>query len=119
LVFNYDDKQYLTLNSCNILIPEIKDLDIKYILAILNSGIAQFYFSKTFNSTKVLRSHIESIPIPPADKNKQKEIINIVNILLHSENPEKTSLYKNLDKIIAKLYNLTEKEYDTICNALN
>lgn len=116
LVFSYDNEQHLTLNSCNILIPKINNYNIKYILAILNSKTAQFYFSKTFNSTKVLRSHIESIPIPKADKQTQESIIKAVNKLLKSDFPEKTETYKKLDKTIAKLYKLTDKEYNTIQN---
>lgn len=35
-VFAYDDKQLLSLNSCNILIPHVSGIDMKYILAVLN-----------------------------------------------------------------------------------
>lgn len=86
LVFAYDDKQTLTLNSCNILIPNIKGLDIKYILAILNSDVAQFYFEKKFNSVKVLRSHLEQIPIPYVDNQLQKPIIDLVNKIMSQNN---------------------------------
>ena len=61
LVFAYDDRQTLSLNSCNVVIPEIEGLEMKYVLAVLNSRVAQFYFEKSFQSVKVLRSHIEHI----------------------------------------------------------
>lgn len=82
LVFAYDDKQTLTLNSCNILIPQIEGLNIKYILGVLNSDIVQFYFDKKFNSVKVLRSHLEQIPIPFVDYAHQKPIIELVDKIL-------------------------------------
>lgn len=63
LVFAYDDRQTLSLNSCNLVIPKIEGLSVKYILAILNSRIAQYYFRKTFHSVKVLRSHIEPMSL--------------------------------------------------------
>ena len=101
LVFAYDDKQTLTLNSCNILIPNIKGLDIKYILAILNSDIAQFYFEKKFNSVKVLRSHLEQIPIPYVDNQLQKPIIDLVNKIMSQNN---NNLITELNLKIRDLY---------------
>ena len=101
LVFAYDDKQTLTLNSCNILIPKIKGLDIKYILAILNSDIAQFYFEKKFNSVKVLRSHLEQIPIPYVDNKIQKPIIDLVNKIMSQNN---NNLITELNLKIRDLY---------------
>lgn len=101
LVFAYDDKQTLTLNSCNILIPNIKGLDIKYILAILNSDIAQFYFEKKFNSVKVLRSHLEQIPIPYVDNQLQKPIIDLVNKIMSQKN---NNLITELNLKIRDLY---------------
>ena len=47
---------------------------MKYIMAILNSRVAQFYFKKRFNSVKVLRSHIEQIPIPFVVKGNRKKL---------------------------------------------
>ncbi|MCK4745078.1 N-6 DNA methylase, partial [Candidatus Parcubacteria bacterium] len=42
LVFAYDDKQKLTLNSANIVIPKIPDYPIKIIAALFNSSLYQF-----------------------------------------------------------------------------
>lgn len=102
LVFAYDNQQRLSLNSCNILIPKIDGYDIKYIMAVLNSSVAQFIFNKMYNSIKVLRSHIENIPIPKCEN--QSEIISLVDKLI--ENPHDTGVYKVLDKKINKLYGL-------------
>ena len=57
-VFAYDNCQTLSLNSCNILIPQIEGMDIKYVLAVLNSRVSAFFINKKFNSVKLLRSHI-------------------------------------------------------------
>lgn len=111
LVFAYDNSQTLSLNSCNILIPEVENVDIKYVMAILNSRIAQFIFEKTYNSVKVLRSHIESIPIPLCDKNIQAEIAKITDEISGADNSD---LYEILESKIAKLYNITSKEYNII-----
>jgi hypothetical protein len=115
LVFAYDNNKTLSLNSCNILIPTFKDLKIKYVMAILNSSIAQFIFEKKFNSIKVLRSHIETIPIPTCSKSQQKQIIELVDKILICENPEEfNNLYQTLDLIISNRYCLTNEEYKII-----
>lgn len=112
LIFAYDNQQTLSLNSCNILIPTFGDLDIKYIMAVLNSSVSQFIFQKKFNSIKVLRSHLENIPIPKCDKKQQQQIINKVNkILESSDNANVQKLFEELDWMISKLYNLSYDEY--------
>ncbi len=119
LVFAYDDKQTLSLNSCNILIPEIDGLSMKYVLAILNSRIAQFYFKKQFNSVKVLRSHIEQIPIAFIEKETQERIIEIVDSILEASDSDAiVKLYENLDMKIAGLYGLGIDEYQIIKSSM-
>lgn len=116
-VFAYDNQQTLSLNSCNIIIPEFDDIDIKYILAILNSSVAGFFISKKFNSVKLLRSHIEQIPIPVVSADVQADIIKKVDRIMNStENI--SDLYENLDNDIMSLYRLTEKQIATIKSTL-
>lgn len=115
LVFAYDNQQTLSLNSCNILIPRIKELQIKYILAVLNSRTAQFYFKKRFRSVKVLRSHIEQIPIPSASKLQQDNIIRMVDDIMKVSDPNRlAALYEEIDQEIFILYGLSEKEQQII-----
>ena len=116
LAFACDWNGVLSLNSCNIIVPHIKELDIRYIMAVLNSRIVQFFFDKYFNSVKILRSHLEEIPIPLADKSVQNEIISYAEQLaVPAENAD--LLYEKTDKKIAALYGLDETEYQTIVAA--
>ncbi|WP_202108715.1 TaqI-like C-terminal specificity domain-containing protein [Succinivibrio dextrinosolvens] len=118
LVFAYDDKQTLSLNSSNIVIPQIEGLSIKYILSILNSSIAQFIYDKRFNSVKVLRAHIESIPIPMISYEEQKPFINLVEEIMACKDKTKVeTLYRNLDAIIFSLFNLDESQKALILDA--
>jgi predicted RNA methylase len=117
LVFAYDNKKTLSLNSTNILIPRIESLDIKYITAVLNSSVAQFYFEKNFGSIKVLKSHIERIPIPFVDEDVQEKIIAGVDEII-SEKDKDGRLYEKLDSEVARLYGITDSEFDIIKNAL-
>lgn len=68
LVFALDTKQRLTLNSANILIPAEGFYPVKVILALFNSPLYQFIFQKKFSSIKVLRTHLEELPLPLWDK---------------------------------------------------
>ncbi len=116
-VFTYDDKQTLSLNSCNILIPQIEGMEIKYILAVLNSSVAAFFISKKFNSVKLLRSHIEALPIPMISLSRQREIIENVDSILDS--PTNISeKYAEIDEAILDIYQLTSLQRETIRNAL-
>lgn len=119
LVFAYDNAQTLSLNSCNIVIPKIDGIDIRYIMAILNSRVAQFIFSKQFQSVKVLRSHIEQIPIPVIDKEQQQSIITEIDTIAR-ENESQLILHKYnvLDRKIASLFSLDDSDYATIKKAL-
>ena len=118
LVFAYDNSQTLSLNSCNILIPKIEGLSIKYIMAVLNSRIAQFYFKNKFNSLKVLRSHIEHIPIPNVCLTAQNQVLDMIDRLLVSyDKLELENLYNLLDYKIKELYSLSNDDYNIILNA--
>ncbi len=119
LVFAYDNRQTLSLNSCNILIPEIPDMDMKYVLAILNSRCMQFYFKKQFHSVKILRSHIEALPIPAVPAARQHELITYVDAVIASESADDIKrLYEELDQEISALYGITPPEYRVIRSSM-
>lgn len=105
LVFAYDDKQKLTLNSANVVIPKIPNYPIKVIAALLNSSPYQFIFQKKFSSIKVLRNHIEQMPLPLWDKEIFNNIIKLVDETI--ENNEK---FEILDNYIMKQYSLSPEE---------
>lgn len=120
LIFAYDDKQILSLNSCNIVIPKISSLNIKYIMSILNSRVAQFIFQKEFNSIKVLRSHIENIPIPIVSSEKQNDIIQIADFLIDGNTTYSSEeLYNDIDKKICDLFDLSVEEQNLIKNTVD
>lgn len=116
-VFAYDDAQTLSLNSCNILIPHIPGLDMKYVLAILNSSVTAYMLMQQYHSVKLLRSHIERIPIPIADDRTQDDIVRQVNRIMRASGPV-DDLYDDLDDTIMKLYGLSHRHVTTIRKAL-
>lgn len=133
LIFAYDNRQVLTLNSANILIPELSELDIFCVLAVLNSRPAQFYFSQNFNSCKVLRSHLEAFPFPEISHEEQAVIKQMAlkltdaqnlrqdsttylekQVVDGTENTDREAVYNELDRRIAAVYGLTGKQYGVI-----
>lgn len=105
LVFSYDDKQKLTLNSANILIPKIDDYPIKVILALFNSSLYQFIYSKKFNTIKVLRSNLEELPLPILSEEFYGKIIKYVDEIISSK-----KIHNELDLLIFNLFEISEVE---------
>jgi len=64
LITCLDESGKLVLNSINFFIIHSSQLSPKALCTYLNSSVATFIFRKMFNSTKVLKSHIEMLPIP-------------------------------------------------------
>lgn len=105
LVFAYDDKQKLTLNSANIVIPKIDNYPIKVILALFNSSLYQFIYSKKFNTLKVLRGNLEELPLPIFSEESYGKIIKYVDEIVSSE-----KTHDELDLLIFKLFDISESE---------
>lgn len=112
LIFAYDNKQTLTLNSANILIPKIENYPIKTILALFNSSLYQFLYQKKFGAIKILRNDLEQLPLPLITKLKHLEITDLVDKLLVREMglEDRKLAYNKLDKIIMDIFNLTEQQ---------
>ncbi len=111
LVFAYDGKGLLTLNSANILIPQIEEYPIKSILALLNSSLYQFLFQKKFNTIKVLRGDLEKMPFPLLSPEQHLYINNKVNRLLQDVNDkEKQKQLNAIDNYITDIFSLSEEE---------
>ena len=109
LTFAYDNHKRLTLNSANILIPEIPNYPIKVIAGLFNSSLYQFLFQKKFSSIKVLRSHIEDLPLPLWDEKTFSKITKLVDGIMQNQ-----SNFQELDSYITNRFSFSEKEKDYI-----
>ena len=101
LVFAYDDKRHLTLNSANILIPKIDGFPVKAVGAILNSSLYRFIFRKKFNAIKVLRGDIESLPIPNLKPDIIRELVILVDKYLKGDVE-----YKVIDNYVLNIFDI-------------
>ncbi len=109
LVFAYDDEQKLTLNSANVIIPKIENYPIKVIAALFNSSPYQFIFQKKFSSIKVLRNHIEQMPLPLWDEKTFSEITKLVD-----QTMENSHHFEKLDNYIMNKYSFSSQEINYI-----
>ena len=94
----------LTLNSANSLISQLPEFSSEVLCGIFNSKLAQFYFSKKFNTFKVLRAHIENFPLPKVNNKIFKQIKAKV---LQLEKKHSVKEVADLDRLVLSLYKLS------------
>ncbi len=110
LIFAYDDKRSLFLNSANILIPNIEGMSIKTCMAFLNSKLFKYIYMKQFGEIKILKGNLEKLPFPiitPDENNMIEKMCD--NIINGKDN------YKDvINKEIYKIFNLEDEEIEYI-----
>ena len=106
LIFSYDDKKMLVLNSANILIPYNIPINIKALCILLNSNVLNFYFKNKINQIKTLKYDLKNIPIPIIDKEIEKIFSDFLD--------KKSSDDSKIQSIIYKLYNFSPDEIKII-----
>lgn len=104
LVFAYDCCGRLTLNSANIMIPGIPGVPMKYVMGLFNSSVYQFIFNKKFNSLKVLRSHIEELPVPVISRSEMDDFMKVV------EHMEQGASMGELDNMVCRVLGLDDED---------
>lgn len=110
LIVAYDRQGRLSINSANIIIPRIEGVSIKYVLAVLNSRIAQYFRMVTNPSVKVLRSLLETIPIVVCTPAEENTIVDLVDRIIGSKNPAQCrNLYDEIDQKLMNYYKLPER----------
>jgi len=120
LVFSYDDRQTLALNSANILLPHLPGYSIKSTLAFLNSRVFQFIFQRKFKALKVLRGDLERLPFPDISKTVESTITQHVEVMLdEAENHQtKKNCYAELDEMVMDAFGLNDNQKAHIQNAV-
>ncbi len=113
--FAYDDKNYYAEATTFIMTGE----KLKYLLAILNSKVSEWYFKKIGTTTGMgtnrwKKYKIELLPIKIASDAEESKISNIADKIIHikEENPQSdtSKLEAEIDRLVYKLYGLTEEE---------
>lgn len=116
IVASYTDELILSTNTLRILIPII-DIDLKSLLAKLNSKLINYFFLLNFNNKDIYGYQLESIPVA------QNEIMDIklstlVDQILTAkqEDPsaDTTALENEIDVLVYRLYGLTYEEVKVV-----
>ncbi|HCE56135.1 MAG TPA: type II restriction endonuclease, partial [Lutibacter sp.] len=120
--YAYDvEKMYIT-NSAYFLTGH----SLKYLLAVLNSKVCDFYF---FQKTAIIaggrkrytKQYVEQNPIPIISDEQQIPFIKLVDKLLVMKNEipqaDTTDLETQIDQLVYALYGLTEAEVEIVENA--
>lgn len=120
--FAYNDKEwfssadvyYITKKNENI------DLNLKYILALLNSKLYYLWLYKRGKRKgemlELYSTPLENIPIKVIKKEEQEKFIEKINCIIEMKRNNKNTLKqeKEIDEMLYSLYNLTEDEKEII-----
>ncbi|MDR2923261.1 MAG: N-6 DNA methylase [Treponema sp.] len=117
LVCALDNDNALLLNSANLFIS--KDYPMETIVSFFNSGIYTFIFRKKFHSKKVLKSHLQNLPLPVLSSDMHEYIYNLYNNIFVSAHGSIEDFQREIDEIICKSFSIDKTQYDYIFNALN
>jgi hypothetical protein len=127
--FAYDMKRFFINQTAYM----ITGNNLKYIIAILNSRVSEWYMQNTAYSLsegakRWIRQYVERIHIPPiTSQNEQivNQIVNLVDQILaitqsedyeqdKNKQEEVRKYEKQIDELVYKLYNLTEEEIELL-----
>ncbi len=111
-------KNVICGHSTNYIFSKHKEIDNRFILAVLNSKAVNYYF-KFFNQTNhVPIGELKKIPFPEATPTHQQPIIALVDKILAAKkldiNADTSDLESQIDELVYTLYGLTEEEKNII-----
>ena len=139
LVASYDNQQFYTFNSTNTILSKNKDYPLKYIIALLNSKLMNWYYVSKFTNKSELtvnisKTFLEHLPIKVPSESEKQKILGIVDRMLYltqrlfelekkitSEtkdlNDKINTLNKEINEEIYKLYKISKEEREIIENS--
>ena len=115
LVFAYDDSKSLFLNSANILIPKVPNMEVKTVMAFLNSSLFQFMYLKLFGEVKILKGNLIQLPFPEITPKENLELIELVNVVLQGDK----SKQHEIDDFVFSVYGLSESQITYVRRTVN
>lgn len=109
-VFAIDRTGYVTLNSANSFYPQL-DYPPESIAALFNSSLYHFICGKRFNSIKVLRSHLEELPLPHFTNREHSQFITLVKKIESSKKQnEIEALKENVNDLIFDYFHISDSD---------
>ena len=110
-------KGYFLANSANYILPTEK-IETKCLLAILNSKLINYIFKCKSTNSNVNGYEVDDLPIiiPRNQKQYVKYVDKIMELKSIDTKADTTKQEKQIDKLVYKLYNLTEEEIQIVEN---
>ncbi|MFC1937684.1 Eco57I restriction-modification methylase domain-containing protein [Chloroflexota bacterium] len=138
IVATLDTDQYYALNTLVVATPKVQDINLKFVLGLVNSALSNSYYRLFLKSTKKVFSEIqarqmEQLPIRridfdnPTEKKRHDDLVALVDRMLELNKQlapirntychERDELVKQIeqtdkeiDKLVYDLYGLAEEE---------
>jgi hypothetical protein len=124
IIASYDDESYFVMDS--VMVIKMKagfEFQEKYLLAILNSKLSEFLYSNIAQEkgrvfAQVKPQNVRQLLIKNISADLQLPIVNLVDRILAEKNinlkADTTSLEAEVDKLIYKIFDLTNEEITLI-----
>lgn len=140
IISTYDNKQFYLLQD-NLLLPKEKNYNIKYVLAILNSTLISFFLKNIASNIAVTQSMLRQLPVckinfsNPTEKKVHDDLVKLADKMLdlnkelvalgdkitdrrHQIESEIQKTDNKIDKLVYKLYGITDEEQKIIEKSL-
>src|SRR5207302_808213 len=87
LVATFDDQKFYNRHNFSDIIAKDAAYDLKYILALFNSSLLNYWFARQFDNVHINPSYFRQLPIFPADVAAQAIFVTLVDDILakHAE----------------------------------
>lgn len=82
LVATYDDQKFYNRHNFSDIIAKDPHYDLKYILALFNSSLLNYWFARQFDNLHINPSYFRQLPIYPADATTQAQFVALVDEML-------------------------------------
>lgn len=123
--FGYNEVSWYASADVYYLIQKDTSVELKYILALLNSKLYYLWFyhkgKRKGDSLELYLIPLSETPVKVIDSTNQKIIAEIVDKIISrkSKNEDTNSLERQIDFIVYKIYGITYDEVKTIDSNLN
>lgn len=114
--FSIIPENYVLANSCNFIsvLPNNDEIDIYYLLGILNSSLIDWFFKLSSSNNHVNNYEIDNFPIPIAYTNKTK-LAQLVKEYCKTNNQE---LLVQIEEMVSEAYGITNNN-KTVLKEMN
>ena len=101
LVATFDDQHFYNRHNFSDVIAGDAGYDLKYILALFNSSLLNYWFARQFDNVNINPVYFRQLPIYPADTPTQAAIVSLVDDIL--------AKHAELNKLRAQSYTIRHR----------